>query len=122
MRNQLEASRRFRIPHTDRSAILRHNQQKQTYEDRSSAATMAALDFAADANNNQQKQTETEAAPRRQWYMAVPDFTNTGLYTLLENRVIRFYFETTLPLKLRDATLHRQSMPPEWVVNRLFVA
>jgi hypothetical protein len=83
---------------------------------------MAALDFAADANNNQQKQTETEAAPRRQWYMAVPDFTNTGLYTLLENRVIRFYFETTLPLKLRDATLHRQSMPPEWVVNRLFVA
>jgi hypothetical protein len=50
------------------------------------------------------------------------DFTNTGLYTLLEERVVRFYFETTLPLKLRDATLHRQSMPPEWVANRLFAA
>jgi hypothetical protein len=50
--------------------------------------------------------------------MAAPGFTHTGIYILLE----RLYYEATLPLKLRDATLHRKSMPTHWVANHLFVA
>jgi hypothetical protein len=41
---------------------------------------------------------------------------------MLEDEVIKLYYEATLPLKLRDATLHRKSMPTHWVVNHLFVA
>eukprot|EP00978_Attheya_sp_CCMP212_P000731 scaffold1453_cov45-Attheya_sp.AAC.4 len=56
--------------------------------------------------------------------MAAPDFTKTGIYTLLESKEIRSksYFGAALPLRLRDATLHRQSMPTDWVANHLFVA
>jgi hypothetical protein len=76
--------------------------------------------YAADVNNNQQKADRDRSSAATT--MAAPDFTNTGISTLLENKVIKSYFGATLPLRLSDATLYRQSMPKDWVANHIFVA